>query len=378
MGFLIMKKIVLIGGGHSHAIVLKNFSKEKLDNINLSLISDSIYTPYSGMLPGHLAGFYSYEETHIDLAKLANSASAQFYQDRVIGLDLTNNLVFCDQLEPIEFDYLSIDIGSIPNTANIPGAKEQTIPIKPVANFLNYWYNFLEQVKLNQDQPICLAIVGGGAGGVEVALNIHSRFKQLGKESLLEIHLFQKNKQLLANHNQWVSQRLEQILREKKIKLHLSETVTEIKDNQIICQSGLKIQADPIFWVTQASAQPWIKTSGITTDSKGFILVQDTLQSISHPHIFAAGDIATMVNYDRPKAGVFAVRQGKPLWENLQRVVLGKPLKNYHPQERYLALIGTGDREAIASWGKWGFQSSWLWLWKDYLDRRFMAQFSYD
>ncbi|MCA1995037.1 MAG: selenide, water dikinase SelD, partial [Coleofasciculus sp. S288] len=133
---------------------------------------------------------------------------------------------------------------------------------------------------------------------------------------------------------------------------------------------------DYTFWVTQASAPSWLHDAGLKTDSKGFVLVNDTLQSLSHPYLFAAGDIATMVNHPRPKAGVFAVRQGKPLFENLRRILLSEPLKPYKPQKVYLSLIGTGDGEAIASWGLFGWQSPLLWRWKDYIDRKFMKRFN--
>jgi NADH dehydrogenase FAD-containing subunit len=191
-----------------------------------------------------------------------------------------------------------------------------------------------------------------------------------------KIHLFHREAKLLSSHNDWVSNRLEKILIQRGIKLHLQENVKEVLANQIICDSGLVLDCNYIFWVTQASAPIWIKNSGLTTDTKGFILVKDTLQSVSHPHIFATGDIATMKNYQRPKAGVFAVRQGRPLFENWRRIILGQPLKTYTPQKNYLALIGTGDKNAIASWGSLGCQSPLLWYLKDQIDRKFMNSFS--
>ncbi|NES66018.1 MAG: FAD-dependent oxidoreductase, partial [Okeania sp. SIO2D1] len=143
------------------------------------------------------------------------------------------------------------------------------------------------------------------------------------------------------------------------------------------CNSGLQIECDILFWVTQASAAPWLQTAGLATDASGFILVNDKLQSISHPQVFAAGDVATMVNHSRPKAGVFAVRQGKPLLENLQRALQKKPLKSFIPQKKFLILIGTGDQRAIASRGKMGFgPESLLWRWKDNIDRKFMDKFT--
>lgn len=187
---------------------------------------------------------------------------------------------------------------------------------------------------------------------------------------------------MMPNYNSWVSNRCKEILLQRRIQLHLQETVSEIKQHssptpyKVKCKSGLQVECDRIFWVTQASAPSWLKAAGLATDEKGFIQVHDTLQSISHPDIFAAGDVATMVNHPRPKAGVFAVRQGKPLFNNLRQTLLGKPLKPYKPQKQYLSLIGTGDGKAIASWGAFGFGSThWLWHWKDRIDRQFMQRF---
>ena len=376
-----MKDLVLIGGGHSHAIVLKLLAIKPLSEVRLTLVTDTIKTPYSGMLPGHIAGFYSYDETHIDLRRLASFAKAELHLDRAIGLDLANNKVLCQKNTPIAFDYLSIDIGSTPATISVPGASKYAIPVKPVPKFLSYWNELLKIVSNHAEKPVSLAIVGGGAGGVELALNAQHRLHQLLKDARqptdkLTIHLFHRGNRLLENHNQWVSQRMEAILLQRGIELHLSERVTEVLPDGVICESGLKVECDRVFWVTQASAPKWIEASGLATDSQGFILVSDTLQSISHPHIFAAGDIATMQNYPRPKAGVFAVRQGKPLVANLRRIIGEKPLRSYIPQKQYLSLIGTGDRNAIASWGFLGWQSPLLWLWKDYIDRQFMNGFS--
>ena len=367
------KDLVFIGGGHSSAIALQLFGLNPLPQVRLILISDTLKTPYSGMLPGHVAGFYSYEETHIDLQHLADFAKAKLYLDRAIGLDLANNKVICEQNPPLAFDYLSIDIGSTPDTISVTGATEYAIPVKPVPKFLSRWNEILKTASERPDRPLTISIVGGGAGGVELAMNAKHRLDRITDN--LKIHLFHRGERLLESHNRWVSKRLQKILLDRGINLHLQERVSEVFPDRIICESGLNVECNYIFWVTQASAPKWIKKSGLTTDSQGFILVRDTLQSLSHPHIFAAGDIATMKDYPRPKAGVFAVRQGQPLFENLHRILRGETLKPYIPQKQYLSLIGTGDKSAIASWGKFGFHSPLLWLWKDYIDRQFMNRF---
>ena len=368
----IVKDLVLIGGGHSHAIVLRMFGMKPLPGVRLTLITETSDTAYSGMLPGHVAGFYSHDECHIDLRSLAQFAQAQLYLDRVIGLDLENQKVLCANRPPVAFDLLAIDIGSTPATISVPGAAEYAIPAKPVSQFLEQWNQLIQQMAQAPDKPISLGIVGGGAGGVELALSMQNRLLSFGN-----IHLFHSDAELMPTHNSWVRRRFKEILLQRGIQLHLQETVCEVQQQLVECESGLKVECDRIFWITQASAPDWLKSAGLATDSKGFIQVDDTLKSISHPHVFAAGDIATMVNYPRPKAGVFAVRQGKPLFKNLQRTLLGKPLKPYRPQKQYLSLIGTGNGSAIATRGAFGLgPNQLLWRWKDWIDRQFMQRFN--
>ncbi|MGB3208470.1 MAG: FAD-dependent oxidoreductase [Crinalium sp.] len=374
-----IKKLVLVGGGHSHAIALRLFAINPIPGVQLTLITECVDTPYSGMLPGHVAGFYTHEQCHINLSSLAQFAQANLIIDQAINLDLGKNQVICANRPPVAFDLLSINIGSTPAMESVLGATEYAIPVKPVKQFLAAWNDLLEQFTTNPQKPMSLTIVGGGAGGVELAMAMRSRLDQILKNSQqptanLTINLCHRDAELLPHHNRWVRTYIQQILTQKGIHLYLKEKVNLVQPHQLKCESGLTIDSEYIFWVTQASAPSWLQTAGLATDN-GFVLVDDTLQSLSHPHIFACGDIATMVNHPRPKAGVFAVRQGKPLFENLQQALLGKPLKPYIPQKQYLSLIGTGDKSAIAFWSVFGCASPLLWRLKDQIDRNFMAQF---
>lgn len=378
-----LKNLVLIGGGHSHAIVLKLFGNQPVAGVNLTLITPDQYTPYSGMLPGHIAGFYNYSQCHIDLRNLSKFANAQLYLDQVVGLDLENNQVFCANGSVVNFDILSLDIGSTPAKLSVSGAAEYTIAAKPVKQLLEHWYKLQNMVSENPQKPLSIGVVGGGAGGVELALSMLAGLQKLGIENLT-VNLWQRTGELMPNHHPSVRGIMRYVLINKGVKLHLGENICEVAptgENQveIISESGLKLQCNQVFWVTQASAANWVKDSGISTDKKGFILVNDNLQSISHSQIFAAGDIATMINFHLPKAGVFAVRQGKPLYENLRRLILHKSLKPYKPQKEYLSLIGTGDGRALATRGNFTLPPyQLLWHWKDCIDRRFMAQFRHD
>ncbi|MEH2323519.1 MAG: FAD-dependent oxidoreductase [Nostoc sp.] len=388
-----VKDLVLIGGGHSHAITLRMFGRKPLPGVRLTLITAAKNTPYSGMLPGHIAGFYSHDECHIDLRPLANFAQARLYIDTVVALDLENHKVLCASGLVVDFDVLSIDIGSTPASVSVSGAAEYAIAAKPVSQLLEHWYKLIEAVGKNPQELIKIAIAGGGAGGVELALSMQSHLHRILRQTQqpiqnLEVHLFQRGTELMPNYHSSVRHQIQQILTERGIKLHLGQTVckvapilySETKEIfEIKCESGLIVECNKIFWVTQASAPEWLKNAGLGTDEQGFILVEDTLQSQSHPQVFATGDIATMVNYPRPKAGVFAVRQGKPLFGNLQRILLGKSLKPYRPQKHYLSLIGTGDEQAIATRGIITLPPhKLLWRYKDWIDRRFMERFHFE
>jgi len=378
----IKKELVLIGGGHSHAIALRNFAMNPLPGVRITLISEQSNTPYSGMLPGHVAGHYTYAECHIDLRLVTQVAQAQLYVDRAIALDLDRNQVICAHHPPVRFDALSIDIGSTPKLPDVPGVLDYSVPVKPWRYFLQQWQQVIDQVTQHPEQTISVGIVGGGAGGVELILTIQHQLQQILQIadqplSNLTMHLFHRGARVMTGHNARIRDRFHRILLERGIHLHLKETVSQVHKGTIFCESGVQVECNTIFWVTRASAPNWPRESGLSTDEQGFIQVCPTLQSVSHPRIFAAGDIAAMVASPRPKAGVFAVRQGKPLAENLRRFLRGESLQTYKPQSRFLSLISTGDRKAIMSWGSLplGNESAWLWRWKDGIDRKFMDQF---
>lgn len=382
----IVEDLVLVGGGHSHALALKQFGMNPLPGMRLTLLTEASNTPYSGMLPGHVAGFYSVEDCHIDLRPLAEFAGAQLYLDQAIALDLENRQVICAHRPPVGFDLLSIDIGSVPTLPELPGVADHSLPAKPIRRFLAHWQQLVAQVNEHPELPLRLAIVGGGTGGVELALavqhHLHGLLQAAGQpRTNLEMHLFHRGDRVMPGHNTWVRDRLQTILSSRGIHLHLQETASglyplETQPGVLLqCQSGLAVACDFVIWVTQAAAPAWLRESGLATDARGFIQVDDTLRSLSHSFVFAAGDIATMVNHPRPKAGVFAVRQGKPLFQNLRRTLEGRPPRPYRPQSRFLSLIGTSNASAVASWGRFAWESPLMWRWKDRIDRRFMEQF---
>ena len=376
----IFRDIILIGGGHSHVGVLKSFGMNPIPGVRLTLICTDMHTPYSGMLPGYVAGHYDYDEVHIDLSRLASFAGARLYRDEVVGIDRANQKVICKNRPAVPYDQLSINIGSTPQLQGVPGAAEHAVAVKPIRNFNDRWVALLERVKTHQGKTT-IAVVGAGAGGVELLLAMQFRLRneltQLDRNpDELTFHLFTSSDTILPTHNAGVRSRFDAVLTQRGVQVHRNAEVVRVNKGVLTTSTGQELQADEIIWVTRAGGAVWLKNTGLQLDSEGFIEVKDTLQTMNDPLVYAAGDIASMVNFKLEKAGVFAVRQGKPLTENLRRAVGGTTLKAYRPQTSWLALISTGDKYAIASRGWLGFAGAWVWQWKDWIDQRFMRKFS--
>jgi len=376
----VLRDLVLVGGGHSHVGVLKRFAMNPLPGVRLTVICRDTHTPYSGMLPGYIAGHYGFDEVHIDLRRLAEFAGARFFGDQAVGLDRTGKRVLCRSRPAVPYDRLSINIGSTPCIEIVPGAAEHAVPVKPIDQFNQRWLALLERVRQSSGVRR-IVTVGGGAGGVELTLAMHFRLRNelaaIGREpDELEFRLFTADDEILPTHPARVRRAFERKLTERGVTVHRACPVKRVQSGQIETADGATWAADEIVWVTQAGGAPWLRASGLELDDGGFIKVRDTLQTLTDPDVFAAGDIAHMVNHPREKAGVFAVRHGPPLARNLRRLVQGRAPKPFRPQQHWLALISTGDQYAVASRGSIGFEGAWVWRWKDWIDRRFMNKFS--
>ncbi|MBT7249079.1 MAG: selenide, water dikinase SelD [Rhodospirillaceae bacterium] len=376
----VLKDLVLIGGGHSHVAVLKSFGMKPVPGVRLTMIARDVHTPYSGMLPGYVAGHYSYDEAHVDLRPLCRFAGARLYQAEAIGIDFENKLVRCDGRPPVAYDLLSINIGSRPEISNVPGAAEFATPVKPINRFVDKWHGLVERI-LEKSGPHRIGVVGAGAAGVELLLAIQFRLRgildELGRSSEeLSLHLISQSERIMPAFPEGVGQRFEQVMNERGIHVYQGAGAARASNGGITLSDGTDINLDEILWVTGASAPDWLKQCGLHVDADGFITVSDALQSTSHDGVFAAGDIAAVVNHPRPKAGVFAVRQGKPLSENLRRALSNQPLKPFSPQRTILALVSTGDKFAVATKANWAMEGAWIWKWKDWIDRRWMDKYS--
>jgi len=373
-----VRHLLLVGGGHSHVEVVRRFGQWPLPGVTVTLLSRDRFTPYSGMLPGYIAGHYRYDNVHIDLQALAADAGVAFVPARVDGLDREGRRIVTASGETWHYDAVSLDIGSTPDPAQT-GADRHAVAAKPIDGFDARWRALLARV-CNDPRPRRIAVVGGGAGGVELVLAMQHRLTRELRDrgadpSVLRFALYTRGATLLPTHNPRVQRRFRRLLARRAIDLQAGQAVTGVDAHGLSTADGRHHGADEVIWVTRARGADWLASTGLARDARGFIRVSDTLQSITDVRVFAAGDIASMDNQPRAKAGVIAVRQGPPLARNLRRFLRDQPLRPHHPQRHWLALVTTGDRHAVASRGAFSAGGRLVWHAKDWIDRRFMRRY---
>ncbi len=376
----VVKDVVLVGAGHAHVGVLRMFGMKPVHGVRLTLITREVHTPYSGMLPGLVSGHYAYDEAHIDTGPLARFAGARLYNNAVTGLDLANGQVLCEGRPPVPYDVLSIDIGATPGTGGVPGAGEHAIPVKPIDGFLTRFEALLARVRERKGRAR-IALVGAGAGGVELILSVERRLRREVKEagfdeSGLSFVLVSGSPDILPTFPAPFRERFTQVLAKRGIAVERAAWVVRVDAEALHCREGPSIAADEILWTTQAAAAPWLRDTGLALDADGFIAVDATLRAEGHANVFAAGDVAAFMPRALPRSGVYAVRSGPVLAGNIRRLLTGRRLSRYVPQEDALYLVSTGDGHAIGTKRGHVFAGRWAWRLKDWIDRRFMARFN--
>lgn len=383
----VIQDVVLVGGGHSHVLFMRMWAMQPIPGVRLTLVSQSVDTPYSGMLPGLIAGHYTEEDVHVDLARLCAWANVRFIEACVTGIDLSNKQIFIEERRtqhnpqsdikrpPVKFDLLSLDTGSTPELS-VDGSADFSVPVKPVYNFYARWQALYERVNTDQqtsknDTPIQVGVVGSGAGGFELVMAMQHALAQ----STAEFHWFVRGTRSISGRPLKVSDAAFAAAKQAGVHIHTEFDVVDVQADAVVARDGRVVALDEIVWCAAANAPAWPAKAGLQIDKRGFVLTNEYLQSVSHEFVFATGDIGTQQKTPSAKAGVFAVRQAPVLFQNIRRYLLRKNLKTYKPQSDFLSLMATGGKSAIASRGPFCVTGPAMWRLKNHIDQKFMNKF---
>jgi len=369
--------LVLAGGGHAHVFVLEAFAKSPKPGLRITLIAKEILAPYSGMLPGYVAGLYTHAQCHIDLARLCQRAGVTLIHAAANGIDAANRTVSVTGHPPLSYDVLSIDIGSTPSPGLLVDAPETAIAVKPISVFVPKWQALAAKATQNPGLKT-IAVVGTGAAGFELALAIRAKLNKLAAAHRRDppaITLIGSGR-LLDSFNAKAQSLARAALAARAVQLIENDGACALTPVAVQLMSGREVPADAILIATGSSAPQNLANISLAVDGNGYLAIQPTLQIVGQTCVFAAGDCATMIEHPRPKAGVFAVRQGPVLAANIRRVLDGELAQPYVPQKQFLTLLSLGDETAIAAKGRFAAQGRWVWRWKDWIDRGFVERFN--
>ncbi|MDP2356816.1 MAG: selenide, water dikinase SelD [Beijerinckiaceae bacterium] len=373
------RHVVLVGGGHSHVTVVKSFGMKREPGVVVTLIAKELHAPYSGMLPGLIAGHYTYDECHIDLVRLTSWAGVRLIHGSATGIDRASKRVLIEGRPSLGYDLLSIDVGITPKLDSVPGAAAHGIAVKPVSTFFRRWSE-LERAALTPGGPRRIVLIGAGAAGFELILAIRHRFltraSKVGIDPTEFAFCLIGSGGLLPTHNKRARKLARRFIAEHEIDFVEGDRAVQIEPTRVALASGAAIDADAVLLSTEAGPAEWFGTTDLPKDERGFLAARPTLQLLDDDDVFAVGDCATILEHKREKAGVFAVRQGPPLTENLRRRARGATAEPFVPQTEFLTLLSTGGKHAIAARNGLALAGKWVWKWKDHIDRTFVDKFN--
>lgn len=363
-----MRQLVLVGAGHSHALVLRSLALAPLAGVDLTVVSPQALAPYSGMLPGWLAGHYAFDDIVVDFERLCAAAGARWIEGEIGSLDPTRRRLHLAGGDELPYDVLSLNVGS---TLRPPSASHALmLPLRPLAELRMRYEALLTRLADERgDGPLVVTSVGGGAAGFEALLGVLARLRATLHRPV---------------HGSWVS-RGNELLQglsapARRAALRALQRADVTVQLGTAWSTSMDSSSDVVLWATGAESHDWqrdpARRGTLAVDEQGFVRIDGHLRSVSHPQVFAVGDCASWADHALPKAGVYAVRMGPVLANNL-RAALGETAaaQAFRPQHRFLALLATGDGRAIASRGAFGAEGRWAWRWKDRIDRRFLARF---
>jgi pyridine nucleotide-disulfide oxidoreductase family protein len=361
--------LILLGGGHAHLAVLKQLESDMPSGWRVVLLTPSQYQTYSGMLPGWIAGHYQLRDCQINLRQLCERAGIELIIDAVVDIDADLQVVTQSNGLQQHYDLLSIDIGAETNIDTLASATAQLLPVRPLENFIQNWIGIESELK--QGKLLRVAVVGAGAAGVELVLAM--QYVKEKNQLPLELHFVGSNNGILSGFSQSVISRVKKEIERNRLKLYKAKAAAV--DGKLSLSNGLIIPIDFIVAATGSRAPSFLNESKLALNKRGFIAVNEAQQSTSHPNVFAVGDIGSR-STEHAKSGVHAVRAGPVLAQNLIDVMQGQsPKTHYKPKKTTLYLLATGPKHAVASWGTFSAGGRWVWYWKRWIDRNFIAKY---
>lgn len=363
-------RLLLIGGGHAHLRVIMDAAERRWPG-TITLLSPDPLQFYSGMVPGYLQGMYDVSDLAIDLAALSARARIRFIEGAAVSVDGDARTVQTDRGE-IAFDQLSLDLGSVPAGLDLPGVRQHALSLRPMARAVELRARIDALADEAGGRPTRVVVVGAGAAGFEIALALHRRIELRGGEP--RVVVLESSGRVLPGYSDRVLQVAPGVLERRGIRVATKATVTAIDEHGATLRSGSKVEGDVVVWATGAAPPPLLSRSSVPLSPRGYLAVDASLRARDGSSVWGAGDCVDVEDWDLPKAGVYAVREGPVLARNLRAAMTGSEPTRYSPQKSFLSLLNTADGRALLRWNLVVSHSRAAWWLKDRIDRGFVGR----
>ena len=363
------QQVVLLGAGHAHVQTLAQLAAQPLPGTEVTLVSPYPRQMYSGMVPGFMAGHYRLEDCVIPLEPLVQRAGIRWVQQSAAGIDAQQQTVLLEDGSTLRFDWLSINTGPTQDREvlerTIPGAREHALFVRPIEAFGALWPRV---AAMGDERALRVAVIGGGAGAIELALAVRHRLPNAA------VTLLSGSELPAANYSVTMQQRVLDQLKQRYVTV-LQDVAVGLQAGSVHLGCGADLACDVPILATGAQPPGWLAQSGLALDDQGFIAVDMYQRSTSHSRVFAVGDVSTRMDRPLARSGVYAVRAGPALAHNLAAAIAGTALQPHQPPAATLNILSCGAKYAVANWRNYSAQGWWVWKWKDWIDRRFMARY---
>lgn len=366
-------RLLLVGAGHVHLEILRRLALEPTPELETTVVSLEERHFYSGMTPGYLAGQYTAADISSDVRAIARRAGARCVIGAATRLDPAARQVALQDGRTLPYDLVSFNIGSLLAGSDGPAAAHAE-RIKPLQHVARLKERVDALAHGDPTRPARVVVVGAGAGGVEVAFAAAAILDRGGRAR--EITVVDRGGRVLHDYGRPFQRLAERALRERAIGLRLGVGVIAVDADQVVLEDGEVLPSDLAVWLTGPQGAPLLGASGLPTEPRGFLWIEDTLRSTADPRVFAVGDCGTFRQFPAiAKSGVYAVREAPILWHNLLASARGRPLVSYRPQRSFLSILNTADGRALLSYKALRSWSRWAWWLKDRIDRGFMRKY---
>lgn len=369
------RRLVLVGGGHAHVEVLRAAARAPFGG-DIVLVSPYPEQYYTGLLPAQLRGAIPDRALTVDLRALCAEANARFIEAPATRIEGSRDSVVVHTAgEPVPGDVCSLDIGSIASGLDTPGVREHAFTVRPQVKWRALVNLLGEITRAGANAPFTCCVVGGGAGGVELALAIVARAKHAGQNVQCTLVA---GDELLPNLGPRFAARAATVLRANGVQLVTGRHASSVHGDHVLLDDDTRIDAALTVWAAGASAPALARESGLPVDGEGFFKVDASLRSVTGEAVFGAGDCVSLVESPwAAKSGVYAVRAAPVLAANLRSVMHSPPREPrlYDAQQSALQILDTGDGKALLYWHGWSSYSTWALRFKRRLDTDWVERY---